>query len=490
MSEVIELVGKEGQLLKVRVPDGTSKQQAQVLAIQKGAIDPEFLGQESADAAQGVGAFESAMIAAGGFVTTIDDRLAALTGNDTAKQRIQEQDELLAPLREDHPIATAVGEAIPAALIPGGKFAQAAVGAAEGALLDPENPFIAAATGAAGGFIGGAIGDRLSQAIAKRGSSAAARLAARGIRTTAAQRGDPVASVVEQGLEALPGANIIAAAPIRQQEKMLGKGASQVMGIEGPLTKEGFAEAFGRAGKDLDIVQDAIPDTVLPLELEKMLDGLNVLDVDERSLIDISGILDGEGLMRIRSALSESMADAALDGKTAVARQHRAALNQLEDLIEKQLPDEMVDLWTDARARWRFGLAAKKTNAINAQGGVNAKTMNNALNTIYPNFRIGTDLPGRAKEFGQLLDALNELAPRKASSQTAERLAGAAMLTGGVPLAASQPGILAIPALAALSVSSRPSTRAGALVGKAALRSAEDELRERFSSQPADLTDQ
>jgi len=244
---------------------------------------------------------------------------------------------------------------------------------------------------------------------------------------------------------------------------------------------------LSRAGKDLDIVRDSIPDTVLPLELEKMLDGLNVLDVDERQLIDVSGILDGEGLMRIRSALSEDMASAALDGKTAVARQNRAALNQLEDIIERQLPDEMVDLWTDARARWRFGLAARKTNAINASGGVNAKTMNNALNKIYPNFRVGTDLPGRAKEFGQLIDAMSELVPGRASSQTAERGIAAGILLGGGAAATVEPTSAIVPALAALSVSSRPATRVGAALTRSVARAGQNVFEE-LQAAPTDLT--
>ena len=395
-----------------------------------------------------------------------------ITGKEgtSAQAEFAEVKSLLAPLEAQHPFATAVGQSVPGFLLPASKAVQTVGGAAEGLLADPENPFLGAALGAGGAFIGGAIGERLGRAILARGSGAAGRLAARKIPTTLAQRnpGNVSEQGIEAGLAALPVISRWASAPIRAQQRALNRGAASVFGYEGVLNRKGLGEIRAGISKSFDQVQRAIPDQQLDSVLIDRLDDAGVIDQATKDFMQGFGIVDGEAMMAIRSNLNNDMADAFINANRKEGRQLRALLNEVDDLITEQMPEELVQQWATARKQWQFMTAITRGKAITGAGDVNLATMRNNLDKIYPGFRFGKDLPGTAKGFGELVTALDELPKALQSSGTAERAMAASILTAGT--VAIEPTTAVIPVLAAARAAGRPGVGAGSLIGRAAAR--------------------
>jgi len=365
-----------------------------------------------------------------------------------AQTEFKEVQRLLAPLEESHPFTTAVGQSVPGFLLPSAKAAQTVGGMAEGALADPENPILGAALGGAGGFLGGLLGQKLASAVAARTSGAAGRLAAKGVPTTLAQRtGSATEKSIEGGLQAIPVIGAWAAAPIRAQQRALNRGAQSVFGYEGALTRKGLGEIKGGIQKQFQEVQSAIPDQQLDSALVDRLTDAGVIDDATKEFMQGFGIADGEALMAIRSNLNSDMADAFLNANRKEGRVLQSLLGDLDNTIEAGIPDNLVGQWATARKQWQFLTAITKGKAINGEGDVALASMTSALDKIYPNFRVGADLPGAAKGFGELVQALDELPKALQSSGTAERAAAASLLSGSTGIVASP--LAALPALRA-----------------------------------------
>ena len=389
------------------------------------------------------------------------DTIRGETGTE-AQQDFAEVKSLLAPLEAEHPFATAVGQSVPGFLLPSSKAVQTLGGVAEGILADPENPLLGGAIGGAGGFLGGVIGQRLATKAAARVSGASGRLAARNIPTTLAQRtGSETERGIEAGLQAIPVINRWAAAPARAQQRALNSGAASVFGFEGKLTPKGLGTIKKGIGKSFDQVQAAIPDQQLDSALVDSLESAGVIDKATKEFMEGFGIVDGEALMAIRSNLNEDMADAFISANRKEGRQLRALLNQVDDVITDSMPDALQQQWRTARQQWQFLTAIRKGKAISGTGDVNLASMNSALNSIYPNFRVGTDLPGAAQGFGELVQALDELPKALQSSGTAERAAAAALVTNPVSSGAG----IAFGVLPAARAVGQPGVDIGATLG-------------------------
>ena len=423
--------------------------------------EQRFIPNDPANSpAAGVGMAEAALIGFGETIENTGTRFEAakdtLTGkeNTPAQQEMADIQRLLDPLEEERPFATAIGQSVPGFMLPSAKAAQTVAGVAEGMLSDPENPILGGLIGGAGGFIGGAIGQKLGNLVQKRATGAAARLAARGVPTTLFQRtNNPVEKSIEGGLQAVPVVSAWASAPLRAQQRALNSGVKGAFGYEGTLNPKGLGEIKRALGAQFDEVQSYIPDQQMDAALVDRLDELGALDDATKELMQGYGLVDGEGLMAIRSTLNEDMSDAFINANRKEGRRLRAALNEVDDLINTTLPAEMAEQWASARNQWQFLTAITKGKAVSTAGEVNLASMMSALKSIYPNFRVGKDLPGAPKGFGQLITALDELPKMLQSSGTAERAAaGEAIkgnltlqgLIGGVPLAAraaGQPGV-------------------------------------------------
>ena len=401
------------------------------------------------------------------------DTLSGL--NDTPAQlEIREVESLLSPLREQHGIATALGQSIPGVLLPASKAVQTVAGIAEGVLADPDNPLLGGVIGGAGAFLGGVAGQKLGSAIAARGKGAVARLARQDIPTTQFQRsGQAADKSIEAGLQSIPVISAWASAPIRAQQRALNRGAASVFGYEGALTPKGLGDIKFGMQKSFREIEVGIPDQVIDPALLTRIDDLGGMDTATREFIEAAGIADGEALMAIRSTLNEDMADAFINANRKEGRVIQSVLAEVDELIETGLGRELTQQWATTRKQWQFFTALRKGKAISGDGTVNLASMNNALNSIYPNFRVGADLPGAARGFGELVQALDELPKALQSSGTAERAAAGAILSGATDIAFSPVSILP-----AARAAGQPGISAGALAGRTAARLVEGPIDE------------
>ena len=82
--------------------------------------DGTFIADVIGDPSEDVGVAGNLGIQAVNKILSLPDRVAALTGDDSAQQRLNDREQLMAPLAERHPISSFLG-ANPDALIPGRK---------------------------------------------------------------------------------------------------------------------------------------------------------------------------------------------------------------------------------------------------------------------------------------------------------------------------------------------------------------------------------
>ena len=423
---------------------------------------------------------EAAVIGFGETLSNTQTRTQAaidtLSGvrNSAAQLEIREVESLLSPLREQQGIATAIGQSLPGVVLPASKVVQTVAGVAEGALADPENPILGGVIGGTGAFLGGVIGQKLGSAILARGKGAVSALARRDIPTTQFQRsGQAADKSIEAGLQSIPVISAWAAAPVRAQQRALNRGAASVFGYEGALTPKGMGDIKFGMQKAFREVEVGIPDQVIDPALLKRIDDLGGMDKATKEFIEAAGIADGEALMAIRSTLNEDMADAFINANRKEGRLIQATLNEVDELIESGLGPQLTQQWKTARQQWQFFTALRKGKAVSGDGTVNLASMNNALNSIYPNFRVGNDLPGAARGFGELVQALDELPKALQSSGTAERAAAGAILSGATDIAFSPVSILP-----AARAAGQPGITAGATAGIAAARIVETPISE------------
>ena len=433
--------------------------------------------------ADDIGIGGAALIGFGETLSNTGTRFTAATQTlsgqtDTPEQlEIREVEQLLGPLREDHGFALALGQSAPGFVLPGSKAVQTVAGITEGALADPENPILGAVIGGTGAFLGGVAGQKLGNAILSRTEGAVGTLARLGIATTRAQRGgggaipglpggEAAEKSIEAGLQAVPVLGAWASAPVRAQQRALNRGAASVFGFEGKLTPKGLGDIKFGMQKAFREVEVGIPDQVIDPKLLGRIDDVGGMDVATKEFLEESGgLADGEALMAIRSTLNEDMADAFINANRKEGRKIQQVLNEVDELIESSLDPRLVEQWSTTRKQWQFFTALRKGQAIDGAGEVNLRSMRNALQAIYPNFRVGADLPGAARGFGELVQALDELPKALQSSGTAERAAAGRLLSGSADLALSPIAILP-----AARAAAQPGVAEGATAGIAAAR--------------------
>lgn len=419
------------------------------------------------------GIAETMLIGAQSFAGSLFDRLDAVGGDEDAKKEIMAEEQLLQPLRERRPFSLAAGESLPGMLVPGGKPTQTLVGIAEGALTNPENPILGGAIGGTSSLVGGEIGERLGNRVAAkwnrfRGKNALAELNERGIPTTAAQRGSPTMQTLSPGMETIPVLNKWLAAPARAQQKALNRGASRSLGWNGDLTKDGRRQAVKGIKRRFKQVADSITPDELPDDIANQVLDLNIIDVKEQKLMDVTGVLDGNGMMRVRSAINSEVASLAMKGEDPAANQLRIALTRMDDFIETNIGDDAVmATWKTARQEWQFKTALESGKALSGDGTVNLASTKSAMEKIYPQFKWGGDLNGpEAASFGQLITALDELPKAIADSGTTSRSAALALLVGGPSLAAVEPTTMLGPLAAIAASTGQPGVKTGGAGGR------------------------
>lgn len=255
--------------------------------VQWDAIDPKKVKWDSSvPTPDAIGPFEAAMIGAGKTTTRIGQGIKqgwyGLTGNDKSATdlaaQVAEENRLYAPLAKARPIATGLGEALPAMAIPVGSAGGFLAGAGRAALANAipgalEYGTVAeraksAGIGAAGGAVGAGIGYGLGRAINPfRGANPLATNETRviadaaGLSLTPAQAtGSKVLSSLDGTLATFPGSASAMAKIQQAQREGFNRAATGMIG-EVPVSSI-TNDAASIASKNLGAKFNSLPSGV------------------------------------------------------------------------------------------------------------------------------------------------------------------------------------------------------------------------------------
>jgi len=351
-------------------------------------------------------ATDAMLVEAGAGFQRIGRRMRELTGTPRDELRLeqQEEDALLAGLREEHPIASTLGGALPfaaaTATAGGGLPMSAALGALEGYMdfdANEVDQLRSTATGAIGGVAGdiaGRMAGRVVNALASvrralsETSPAARRVEAVGGRVTAGQRlDDPTVRGIETSLAGDALTNRTFEQIAATNEEVAGQSLRRALGVggDGPITEDVLDVAATQLEEVFNTVGEAVPEIdmgeefaerVLTLEQFKKLRGLGELPDME------SGVFTGADFQTVRQALSEEMGQAYNKGQGRLGNRIREMIDDLDNALAEVTSPEDVALLNDARERWRVLQVAEQPNVITG-GTVNPVTLNRRLRSTF-----------------------------------------------------------------------------------------------------------
>lgn len=390
------------------------------------------------------GPLDAMMLEAGRAATTLGTRIDAALGDERARYDVRQQDAQAAPIRDEYPIASAIGASLPGMAIPGGILAQTAVGAAEGALDTPETPVSGALMGGTFGFAGSKFGDAIADSIrglSRRLSTSSATRARQAARDMAAEAGIPL-TVAERTDSAVAEffdrqASTVLGNPVKgpSKQRALNKAFSRALGVEGADSLDGavlnqaaqqYGEVFERAANEVDAIpltdtfasnlealeqtaRDVVPNSRAMRQLER---------VQSMALLEQ---IDGKQYNRLRSELGKlSRAEWSSGGDSVSAEFIDDIIGTLDSALQEVAPPDMVFDLSDARAGWKLLAAARTGAAISPDGNVNPVSMARALERSYQGLDLNRFAPGAIGRAQRANLAATAFPPYK-SSGTAER---------------------------------------------------------------------
>ena len=397
MPQIIEVPGQG----RVEFPDGMSDE-AIVSAIRK--LSPAQAQPTSP--ADGVGAWHAGLIAAGRSTDKVVKGAQQLyygaMGNDKAlaalKAESESDDAAYEPLQKARPIATGIGEMVPAMAVPigggvgvFGKMGRAALGGAiPGALSygDAGERASGALTGALSNMAGASLGMGVTKmmqpanraaSISKEALGAADRL---GLNLTAGQRTqNPALMNFENYLSRSPGSSGAMQATSGAQQQALNKAAAKAMGQSADDLSEGvFAAAKDGIGKEFTRLQgitapkigNDFMQTLATIDADNMAKGaFRSKSVD--SLIDKSldlaqqGNLSGKAYKEIRTQLSNEATAAFKAGDASLGQAYKSVRTALDAAAKDSLSAADKKAWDTSRAQWQAYKELTRSNV--AEGG-------------------------------------------------------------------------------------------------------------------------
>lgn len=373
--------------------------------------------------------------------------------------------DITAQLRRDRPGATMLGTMAPylaTAPLSGGLATQAGIGAGLG-FLGSQGDVGEAAKGAlfsAAGYGVGQLAGRVANRIrgmnaAVQNTDEASRLLSRaqelGFELTPGQvTGSGILRRVEAALQSNPLTAGAYDRIVQSNQRLLNRYAARTIGSSaedvGIITRDAAATRIGD-------VFNRLGDDVGEVTLDRgFVDGVRRLGLQGRLLRDDLGemarffdeageasevIVDGQMLMRLRSRLGKKMAEAWRKGEDELGEAASRYIDDIDDIIASQVPEESIQRFSAAREQWRNLKVLERGNSITAEGNVNALSAYKAFNKVY-----GERGGGRFGETSDFADALRATASRSyggivptVGPGTAEKLAGQAMLGGGAAIA-------------------------------------------------------
>lgn len=363
------------------------------------------------------------------------DQLRSLTAlqNDQADQAAR-----YAPLRQQFPFSTALGESLPLLSVPAGQAtvagriaAPAIANAAIGALSygSPEDRFNRAKTGLLTGAIGGAGGEAVRTVVAPAESTLnAAQQAALsnamdklGVQPRASQlSGSENIARLEDFLTRAPGGAGVMGDFISRNNAQVGKAAASAIGENAPSpTSDVLASASNRLGSTFDALRQ---NAAMPVSS-------NVTDAIDSAKAALSrGSTSGKGdalgmlqelqdrLMNTKALTGDEYQAWASDLSTAARqtndRRIASALSSVKSAMDAEAQGASAPQWQQANKQWAALETLMKPNVTNAQTGeVNpvalARTMNSQFGKNMKTGQIQGPLADIAN-FGMALPPLRE----------------------------------------------------------------------------------
>lgn len=434
MPQIIEIPGQG----RVEFPDGMSD--ADIVSAIKRISAP---AEKPTSPADGIGAFDAGLIAAGRsadkivqgvrqmYNTAIGDKgtLAKMAADEA------EKDALYKPLQQARPIATSIGEAIPAMAVPVGGQAgalatlgKAAMGGAIPGLLSygsAGDRLKAGATGAIGNTIGAGIGmgvNRLLSPVSKAGGMSDEALAAAdrlGLNLSAGQKTqNPALQNFENYLARNPGSSGAMQANQAANQTALNRAAAKAMGQNADDLSEGaFATAKDAIGKEFQRLQDVTKPKIGDDFLKTLatIDAENVARGPFRSkpvdsLIDKSldlaqkGELSGKAYKEIRTQLSNESQSAFKGGDATLGQAYKAVRKALDDAAKSSLSEADQKAWDATRAQWMAYKELTRGNVAEA-GNVSAARLASGLRRGGDSFRTGK-MSGELADIARIGEAM------------------------------------------------------------------------------------
>ena len=390
---------------------------------------------EVPETAYGVGTAESLMINAGKTFTDIGRGVRDLFGSDTAVADQAEADQLMAPLQEQNPISSIVGQALPylATASLGGAtiLGQSALAAGTGALRQTgdltdrlKTGAVEGAFGAAGAGLTSMAGRVMNSARGVYQNKLAGELIRQGGKVTPGQGMGGQVSGLDTVMDSLGAFGDIKAA----NQSVLQGQVSRSLGQQAvDLSETGLGDAADAIGARMDMALDGlniqVPDGII--------ERVNTV-VGENKFLQMPASLqnmDGKTYQQVRRQLTDI---ARTEAKTATPTPGKMeyvsdTISALDDEFAAVAGPQKKAVLRTAREQWRNLIAVERGQALTPDGEVNARTLRTNLNRMYgPAARRGKDdrLLKETQEMiqGARTQSSKALAPQVGNSGTATRL--------------------------------------------------------------------
>lgn len=439
MPQIIEVP----QLGRVEFPDGMSDADIAKAIQSTLSAAPETQKPEEPDA---VGAWEAGKLAAGRATDNILDGITQLylgaRGEKSAlkalKQSNAEKNASFAPVQEQHPIATGIGNAVPMMAIPvGGASAMGMIGRSALAGAAPEmlaygsadERLKRGAVGAMGGAIGAGIGlgaARLlkpagasAQGVSKDALAAAERV---GVKMTAGQRAqNPAMQNFENYLSRSPGSSGSMQARTAANQGAMNKAAAQAMGSSSDdLSEATFSaarDAIGAKFQQLQAVTAPQLDgdflgALVKIDASNNARGAfrskSIDDLVDKGLdLAAQNKLTGAAYKEIRTQLSNDAQSAFKGGDATLGQALKTIRSALDGAAKKSLSKADQEAWDLTRKQWAAYKTLTKSNVAEA-GNVSAARLAAALRQQGDGLRTGA-ASGPLADIGRLGEAVKSV---------------------------------------------------------------------------------
>jgi len=303
-------------------------------------------------------------------------------------------------------------------------------------------------------FLGAARSGRLAEGVQGAIRSQARRVTETGSRQLVRRPSDILGRasvtggavrILEATAEAVPGLNLPGIAQKAINQRRINQSFAKAMGLSdesaaaarGGVTENFLDEALTGLNARFRQVETAITSSLDQAGARSAFE----LAADEglisgklANTIRTNTPLTGKDVMAMRSQMSKILRS---NEQFLVKERVRQQIESIDDLIQaalQQTDEATVELFREARARWRVWANVRTGRGLSPDGQVNARTVSGRLANAYGDaFRAGRPIQGVPEDVNGFLSIVREGAKLDVglpSSGTAERAVGAAVIGG------------------------------------------------------------